>query len=431
MTGSGSDSSGGNRDKLRRDARIGALGLALQYRPLVDAGKSQQEQQQLQQDQPWRDGQLHDLSVTGAMIRCAQPAVGDRLELRLARMTDGLELELRVEIIRLVARADGATGAGVRFLMLKRDAAKKIAALLNEAHRAEQAELAATQQTQALQEQPEEAAVPSLSTLRLHDVSLYDLLELDPACADGALESKCEELIAHVADLARQAVGRREERLRILHVSLERMRPLWSDPVKRARYDLRWGYLRAEERMRDGESGSGVHPHILAGIWFDLYPDNVREADRIVARASEGEMLEALRKAVDLDPFCRRKRRMLTARESPQARDVRVRDAQETPTMRGNLSDLPLRAFFRSVAEDEDDAEIVVRVGGKAIGVVGFTEGDVVTAICGEARGLAALRALTAVREGTFQARYASPREHLRHMRAPALQLLEQALAGT
>jgi hypothetical protein len=417
--------------KVRRDPRIGSLGLTTRYRR-VDT-------------EAWHDGKLHDLSVGGAMLQCARPAVGERLEVRLTRASDNFELDLKVEITRLVARADGETAAGVRFLMLKRDTAKKIAALLNEAHRLEAADLqqhndervvvgprraSSDEDAPPTPAHPDDAAVPALSTLRLHDVSLYDLLELDPACADGALESKCEELIADVARLASEAVGRREERLRILHVSLERMRPLWSDPIKRARYDLRWGYLRAEERMRDGERGAGVHPHMLAGIWFDLYPDSVREADGLVAQAkNDKELLEALRQAVTLDPFCRRKRKQLMQLESPGAREVRVRDAQETPTMRGSLSDLPLRSLLRSVAEDEDDAEIVVRVSGKAIGVVGFTQGDVVTAICGDARGLAALRALTAVREGTFQARYASPREHLRHMRSPAIPLLEQALA--
>ncbi len=419
--------------KVRRDPRIGSLGLTTRYRR-VD-------------QEPWHDGTLHDLSVGGALLQCARPAVGERLEVRLTRASDNFELDLRVEITRLVARADGETAAGVRFLMLKRDMAKKIAALLNEAHRLEAEDLqqhndervpivgerrvtTSPDDAPPTPLHPDDAAVPALSTLRLHDVSLYDLLELDPACPDGALESKCEALIADVSRLAGEAVGRREERLRILHMSLERMRPLWNDPIKRARYDLRWGYLRAEDRVRDGERGAGVHPHMLAGIWFDLYPDSVREADRLVAQAKgDKEMLEALRKAVELDPFCRPKRKQLAQLESPGAHAIRVRDTQETPTMRGSLSDLPLRSLLRSVAEDEDDAEIVVRVGAKAVGVVGFTQGDVVTAICGDARGLAALRALIAVREGTFQARYASPREHLRHMRAAAIPLLEQALA--
>lgn len=435
---------GAKGDKVRRDVRWEALGLVTSIRSLGDAG-------------PWSASDLHDLSVGGALLRFpSQPALGERFELQLARAKDSLSIVVRIEVVRLVARADGPA-AGVRFLELKGDVAKKIAAVLSEAHVAAASEETLTEasvsqvvdafQSIANGHDPGDdipdadvdvdvdEVVPALSTLRLHDVSLYDLLELEPTCDDGALESKCEELIADVGRQMQAAVGRREERLRILHTSLERMRPLWSDPIKRARYDLRWGYVQAEERFLAAARGTGVHPHVLAGIWFDLYPESVRTANRIIqaatamANPSDADMIAALRQALELDPFCRRKRQLLASLENPDSQPDKSPVIAEAQTMRGNLADLPVSTLLRTMAEDSEDVEIVVRSGGKAIGVVGFTGGDVVTAICGEARGLAALKLLAAVREGTFQARYASPREHLRHMCEPAQALLEQVVS--
>ncbi|OGQ26682.1 MAG: hypothetical protein A2138_13315 [Deltaproteobacteria bacterium RBG_16_71_12] len=105
--------------------------------------------------------------------------------------------------------------------------------------------------------------------------------------------------------------------------------------------------------------------------------------------------------------------------------------AAEAPSVRGNLSDLPLRSLLGSLAADEDDAEVELRVEGKQAGMVGMMRGDIVVASCGSARGEEALRALAGLRRGTFLVRYCEPREELRHMRAPAADLLARVMPAT
>jgi hypothetical protein len=88
---------------------------------------------------------------------------------------------------------------------------------------------------------------------------------------------------------------------------LARLRPLWSDPVKRLRYDLRWGHVHAEERIEAARLGTGVHLKILAEVWGAPYPEKVRQADAIVEAAPPSGPARgaALRQARALDPFCR------------------------------------------------------------------------------------------------------------------------------
>jgi len=270
-----------------------------------------------------------------------------------------------------------------------------------------------------------------LSSVLLQKHSLYELLGVDAACVDGELESRCEMLIESVIEAASRAIGKRREKLEILAQSLGRLRPLWGDPVKRARYDLRWNYVRAEERLVEAVRGSGVHAHVLAGIWLDLYPERVREAEACVRAAgvSLTARNEAVRAAMDLDPFSKRWRRELAALwdtggamldpilDGPLKRgDVRV--------VRGSLADLPIKAMVESLILEETDADIELRVGADVLGTVGIAQGAIVLATSMKRTGLDALRAVMSVREGLFQIRYAAPPEERRNMLMPAREFL-------
>lgn len=448
-----------SKDKVRREPRASNVVLAARYRCLGD--------------EVWSRGAIFDLSIGGALLSTRQALkAGERLELRLARSGGGPDLELVAEVMRTVERSDGPA-AGVRFLQLTPEVAGYLAEVLNEALGDAAADVDKDVPTQGaapegVPSDPSTLEASRLSMIRLHDRSLYDLLGVDPSCPDGELESRCEALIASVARVRAEAKGARADRLRVLHNSLERLRPLWNDPIKRARYDLRWGFIRAAERLRAASTGAGVHAHILAAIWLDLYPDRVREAEAVMreARRSKEGQREALLDAVQLEPFSRRWREQLQAlrqaeeataagsAEPPLATPEKtsvtkvstlsrfitadVGDALDEPmpapgavipSVRGSLTDLPLRGLLGSLAADADDAEVEVRVDGKQAGLVGMLRGDIVIASCGSLRGEDAVRALAALSHGTFLVRYCEPREELRHMRSSATELLTRVMA--
>ncbi len=440
--------------RVRRDPRAANVVLAARYRCLGD--------------ETWRRGSVFDVSIGGALISCDDTmGVGQRIELRLARAGGGPELELVAEVLRTVERADGAA-VGVRFMQLSPEVAGYIAEILNDAlgdgpGETQEGEPVVATGAEPPGIDPGGLGSAQLSAIRLHDRSLYELLGVDASCPDGELESRCEALIQSVLRLKGEAKGYRHDRLRVLHNSLERLRPLWNDPVKRARYDLRWGIARAEERVRAAAAGTGIHAHLLSAIWLDLYPERVREAEALMrnARRRRHDLKAALIDAVGLEPFARRWREQLQelrgpaeaaadegalpapapslARETTRSRFVTAdldldldapmaAPTSETPSVRGSLADLPLHGLLRSLAVDEDDAEIEVRVYGRQAGLVGLAGGLIVVASFGEARGPEALRALGSLRNGSFVVRYCPPRGELRHMSAPAVELLAEVM---
>jgi PilZ domain len=381
----------------------------------------------------WRDCPVRDISVSGALIGCGtEVAVGHTLELRLTRKDNDSDVVLGAEVLR--AQLGSAQDAALRFLTLTPDATRWLSSLLGAEHQVEETDIGAAPTRDGSRYDGPSVEALALSSIRLHEQSLYELLTLEPACTDGELESRCEKLIQDVALAEQEAVGRRQDRLRVLGRSLTRLRPLWTDPVKRARYDLRWGYVRAEERILEAKRGAGVHPHILAGIWYDLFPTKVREAEELVKKArSETELRAAFMRAIELEPFARKWREKVAALQRPVTEDTEGASMPspfiDSPTVRGKLSDLPLRGLLLSMCDNNEDAELEVRFLGKSLGLIGISAGDVVIAICGEERGLPAIRSLTSVRDGEFQVRYAKPREDLRHMQEPAADLLRAALA--
>lgn len=404
---------------VRRARRLGSLGLDVRWHA---------------SDREWKNARLVDLSLGGALLSCGAGAdglkSGQRLAVVFERRSDGLKFEVTAEITRIIARENNPHRVATRFVELKQDAAKSLSLVMNEG---EAEEDAADDDDDVFTSDGAFAGKP-LHLLRLHEMSLYELFAIDAACANGELESRCEELIALVDDARAKAVGKRESRLNVLHQSLLRMRPLWNDPVKRARYDLRWGFFRVEDRLDDADAGKGLPSAVLAAIWFDLYPDQVRAAEKVMLRAREDGIVTCLKKALELDPFNRRRRQRLDLIENPPEPDDEgpaMPAPGAVPTVRGSVGDLPLFTLLRAAAEDDEDLEVVLRKAGKAVGVVGVTRGEMVTAIAGDTRGVDALRKLHAIVDATFVAKYTSPRIHLRHMKTRALDMIEQALNET
>jgi hypothetical protein len=380
---------------VRRADRTPVSSVALHVRPLGGAA--------------WASAHLHDLSIGGAQLRTstATLAMSDLLEVRLST---GMEVVAQVtaQVVRVLER-DGARWLAVRFSAVGPDAAAGLSRLLGDAG--------------AVDDEPGTSS-GGLDEVRLHDLSIYELLELDPACSNAALEAACEAMMKRVAAEAHVATGRKEARLQVVLNSLQRLRPLWTDPIKRARYDLRWGYLRIADRLNDADEGTGPSLWTLSGIWFDLFPDRVRDASRVLRGIRErGPLIAALIKALEFDPFCPRKRAHLT---NLNRGTTEIPPADDAPFVRGTLREMPLLRLLYSVALEDGDIDVVVKQGQKAVGVVGVLHGELVTAISGRSRGLPALTQLCSLTEGRWQARSAAPREHLRHMsNVPAADVLE------
>jgi hypothetical protein len=370
---------------VRRPDRTPVTSIAMHVRPLGASA--------------WSAAHLHDLSLGGAQLRTSTAALGmsDLLEARLTA-DDEVVAQVTAQVVRLLER-DGAQWLAVRFNAVGPDAAAGIARLLGHIGVADDEPTTTT---------------GGVDELRLHDVSIYELLELDPAAGNAELEAACEALIQRVAAEAHVATGRKEARLQIVLSSLQRLRPLWSDPIKRARYDLRWGYLRIPDRLHAADEGTGPSLWTLSGIWFDLFPDRVRSASAVLRGVRDREpLIAALVKALELDPFCPRKRAHLT-NLNRGATELAVAD--DAPFVRGTLREMPLLRLLYSVALEDGDIDVVVKQGKKAVGVVGILRGELVTSIAGRNRGLPALVQLCGLTEGRWQARNAAPREHLRHM---------------
>lgn len=356
----------------------------------------------------WSSAHLHDLSIGGAQLRTSTAlGMSDLLE---ARLSTGNEVVAQVtaQVVRVLER-DGAHWLGVRFNAVGPDAAAGLSRLLGDAG--------------VVDEEP--TSTGGVDELRLHDVSIYELLELDPACSNAELEAACAAMMKRVAAEAHVATGRKEARLQVVLSSLQRLRPLWTDPIKRARYDLRWGYLRVADRLADADDGTGPSLWTLSGIWFDLFPERVRDASRALRGVREREpLIAALVKALELDPFCPRKRAHLT---NLNRGGTELAVADDAPFVRGTLREMPLLRLLYSVALEDGDIDVVVKQGPKAVGVVGILRGELVTSIAGRNRGLPALTQLCGLSEGRWQARNAAPREHLRHMSGvPAVDVLEE-----
>ena len=322
--------------KVRWTPRV-PVGLQAMIRVVASAGSLGPEAPQ------WLEASVTDLSIGGALVRAEVifPA-GHRLEVRIAAPDGGEPIDVMAHVARSLDH-----GMGVRLMHLSAAVAHRLAGILNEAVAKPALSAASTAPAAAAAPAPAPArveapggappapapsahdpfaATPSmtgvyqaftqtiddeasdpLADFTLRERSIYDLLNLDPMCAGSQLARGCQSLLERVERDLVNADGRRASRLGVLQTSLQRLSPLWSDPVKRLRYDLRWGHVRADERIAAARRGDGVSLKVLAEVWSSLYPDRVRQAAAVLDNAppSGPAHVVARQEADALDPFCR------------------------------------------------------------------------------------------------------------------------------
>lgn len=258
----------------------------------------------------WWPATVTDLSIGGAFLASTVRSPPDRrMELHVQLPRPPYEPEV-VRVMAQVVRASD-DGLGVRFMQLSAEIAGRLATVLTGAmdHGPGPMPSAVVHATA-----PPAGPGPGLvdvdgllQAVALRERSIYELLQLDPLCPDQVLADGCQMLIERVERELATADGQRASSLRVMHTSLARLRPLWSDPVKRLRYDLRWGHVRAAERIEAARRGHGVSLKVLAEVWSSLYPERVRKAEALLAAAPPGTPghSAAAREADELDPFCR------------------------------------------------------------------------------------------------------------------------------
>ena len=279
----------------------------------------------------WLEASVTDLSIGGALVRAEVVfQAGHRLEVRIAAPDGGEPIDVMAHVARSLDH-----GMGVRFMHLSAAVAHRLAGILNEAvatpsvaapaaarvvvpgdhppapspgaHDSFASMPSMTGVYQAFTQTIDDEASDPLADFALRERSIYDLLNLDPMCAGSQLARGCQSLLERVERDLVNADGRRASRLGVLQTSLQRLSPLWSDPVKRLRYDLRWGHVRADERIAAARRGDGVSLKVLAEVWSSLYPDRVRQAAAVLDNAppSGPAHVVARQEADALDPFCR------------------------------------------------------------------------------------------------------------------------------
>lgn len=136
--------------------------------------------------------------------------------------------------------------------------------------------------------------------------SIYDRLRLPPDYDAVTLGQALERLIASVeASVDSIRPGQQRDQALVFKQTLERMRPLCQDPLKRVAYDFNHGYVRVEERIADAAAGRGPPLLRLQEVWKRIFPEEVREARRLFAESRQGGPAAAqqLVEARALDPF--------------------------------------------------------------------------------------------------------------------------------
>ncbi len=267
----------------------------------------------------WIQVGVGDLSLGGAFLVTERFIVeGTQIDVGLA-FPSGIRLFFGAEVARAMsASAKGPAGLGVQFLSTTSENTNALSRELEPRMRA-----AALEAPLLISGQPVEpsapapaggSAPPSGGVLEL-TTTIYERLRLPPECDDSALTDGLERLIASVEQSLEQIPpGRQKDQAAVFKQTLERMRPLCQDPIKRAAYDFHNGIVRAEERIAAAAAGRGPSLVKLQEAWKRIFSSEVREGKRLFMEARRGapEAAAMLEQARRLDPFNAQYRQAMT-----------------------------------------------------------------------------------------------------------------------
>jgi hypothetical protein len=238
----------------------------------------------------WREALVGDLSAGGVRLLGVEDlSRGEDLELRLVPKGRG-ELQVSARVMRVV---DGV--AGLRFEGLT-DA------------QWEALEYELKPRLDSLEPEPVETHTGQLevSSAGLQCGSLYESLGVDPAVSDDELRETAELILTCIDTSLSGASGPRHERLLAAKVALERQRALWTDTRARAGYDMRWGFIRADDRIASAARGEGLAVDELRDLWGRIFPASAMQARDLVRdldALDDKTRAERVAEAVRCDPF--------------------------------------------------------------------------------------------------------------------------------
>jgi hypothetical protein len=159
---------------------------------------------------------------------------------------------------------------------------------------------------------------------------VYGALAVDPRADEGEIDRRLRKMRALFTDpppgLARTDYARIEVAVRRLNITGAMLR----DYDLRLEYDLRHHLVFAEQRI-EAASATGQDVEALRRVWQRVYTDHAREAEALAEEATAAERCGAhdqarcsLARAIELDPFDLRYRRMLS--------DVDLRASSSQPS---------------------------------------------------------------------------------------------------
>lgn len=252
----------------------------------------------------WMQVRVADLSLGGTFVLTDRfMAEGTRVDVGLA-FPSGIRLFFVADVARVVPDGPrGPGGLGLQFLPSTPENERALKRELEPRMEAVPPPAAGAPGVSG----PAAGGPPSgaSSTSEL-TISIYERLRLPPDCDALVLGQALERLIASLElSLEAMPAGNQRDQARVFKQSLERIRPICQDPMKRVAYDFNHGYVRAEERIAAAALGKGPPLSKLQEVWKRIFPDDVREARQLLAEARKGgpDAAQLLARARSLDPF--------------------------------------------------------------------------------------------------------------------------------
>jgi hypothetical protein len=273
-------------------------------------------------DDDWRSGTVRNISIGGVFVEATEfPDIDERLQLRMS-----IERE-SIYAYGAVVRYDAAippTGFGVSFADLSpsnRGLLKTYVESLQEGGRPTSARSASPHASGEADWLKVRHQFEVLSTAQqfLYEAErkdLYSSLRLAPTASMDEIAARSEALRAVFEEPSLDLPLDQMNRVALAGEQLRRVALVLADPLHRIDYDFRNGFVRAEARLAEAESGVGPSLSWLREAWNRALPEQVEQAAQLMRDAfqalenSELRKTDRLRDAIDagvdalvLNPF--------------------------------------------------------------------------------------------------------------------------------
>lgn len=339
---------------------IEALGANLRQQPrFID---EQRVEVEFANREELKEAWTVDISKGGMFIRTPQPPPhGTRLEIKF-QMPDG-RLVLTAEVVHVVDPESAVAfnqpaGVGVQFVDLSKEVREKIEAYVEGLASQLDVDL-----TGDVASEPIEVLVQEARRVMeaLNASKLYEALDVPPSATTDEIDARVEELCQRFAHPPHDSPPPKVARLQRAARALDRASGLFKNSHRRLHYDFQSGFVRAEERLSEGQDAEH-----LREVWKEIFPDRVGSAKDLLRKALQKEQLSAfdeccklVEQALQLDPFNQDLRRAREKWKNEETVGARQKTAQAADAS----------------AVEEDVAKLGARIAGMSyFEVLGVSE---------------------------------------------------------